>query len=201
MSDIRCREEAKHFWLTKHMLFLIVESRVKISSDNFSRVTGSYLILVLSILSHLHSFGTDLGYKCAWSTLRRVLCSSAKLIWNWSRRLHEMLWGMRYLRYLIDGCRKLHLPKTDIVSPLANIIFQRLANIRLSASRDNMKTIAPSMVLCMQTRQNTSALQKGPWGLVRIIKWVLGPVSPRSHSETMQNLKPCDYRAVLITYS
>ena len=155
---------------------------------------------VLNILSHMYSFDTDLVYKCAWSTLRRVLCSSAKLACNWSTCLHEM---MRYchFRRMMKQCRKLHLPKTDIVSPLANIIFQRLANIRLSAFGDNMKTIAPSMVFCMQTRQNTSVLQKGPWGLIRIIKWVLGPVSPRSHSETMQNLKPFDYRAVLITYS
>ena len=91
---------------------------------------------------------------------------------------------------MMKQCRKLHLPKTDIVSPLANIIFQRLANIRLSAFGDNMETIALSMVFCMLIPpQNTFALQKdlgassaslnGSWG-----SFVEG------RTRKMQNLKP-----------
>lgn len=84
---------------------------------------------------------------------------------------------------MMKQCHKLHLPNTDIVSPLANIIFQIIANIQLSAFSNKMKTIASTMVYnCMCTPpQNTSALQKGPWGLVRV-----GPgarVSRRSESD------------------
>ena len=41
-----------------------------------------------------------------------------------------------HFRRMMKQSRKRHLPKTDIVNPLANIIFQRLANIRLPAFGD-----------------------------------------------------------------
>ena len=109
-----------------------------------------------------------------WSTLRRVLCTCLEC---------SEEWDIDHFRRMMKQCHKLHLPKTDIVSPLANIIFQIIANIQLSAFSNKMKTIASTMVYCMCTPpQNTSALQKGPWGLVRV-----GPgarVSRRSHPES-----------------
>lgn len=58
------------------------------------------------------------GAWCARFTLRRVLCSTCLY--------YEMMIDQTDRRTL-KQCRELHLPKTDIVSPLANIIFQRLS--------------------------------------------------------------------------
>lgn len=113
-------------------------------------------------------------HRWYWSTLRRVLCTCLEC---------SEEWDIGHFRRMMKQCHKLHLPNTDIVSPLANIIFQIIANIQLFAFSNKMKTIASTMVYnCMCTPpQNTSALQKGPWGLVRV-----GPgarVSRRSESD------------------